>query len=279
MTFILLSFFPACSPKPAQRVLTPKDGAEKRAVSPTLVLPTSTKAPPRPAPTEDLSKKRIITCPIDPEDWSLGSGYGTNYRPIQPACVYAGLERTVAWVLAMRSGYSWDRATRELGFLAMPVARIDQAEYVSQFQGEWWVDDDGKVAVAYGLRGCFRTEESPEDQAVVWGKEYPVVCVVAEDAINTRTVYASDGHVSSLPHDPIRTYLLFGYMGDNLWVWLKADEEPHVRIDEPERALDESAAVALLYDARFWDFQWLGSYMHLLGQPLPEVGQPMAQGD
>jgi hypothetical protein len=64
-----------------------------------------------------------------------------------------------------------------------------------------------------------------------------------------------------------------------LWVWLKADEEPHARIDEPECALDESAAVALLYDARPWDVQWLGSYMHLPGQPLPEVGQPMAQGD
>jgi hypothetical protein len=243
-------------------------------------LPTSTEAPlPTSAPTEDLSKKPLATCPIDPEDWSLGSGYGTNYRPIQPACVYAGLERTVAWVLAMRSGYSWDRATRELGFLAMPVARVDQAEYVSLFQGEWWIDEAGKVVVAYGLRGCFRVEESPNIQVSAWGGEYPVVCVVAEDAINTRTVFASDGNISSQPHDPIRSYLLFGYTGNNLWVWLKAEEELHTRLEKPEHALDESAAIALLYDARLWDARWMGSYMHLPGQPLPEGWQAVALGD
>ena len=67
-----------------------------------------------------------------------------------------------------------------------------------------------------------------------------MVCVVAEDA-NTYTVYALDGHIYTSPATPTRSYLLFGYVGDDLWVWLGTQESPKVQIDDPGLAADERA--------------------------------------
>ena len=234
----------------------------------TATLPPIGDTPPTPASTEVPGVERI-SCPDDPDGWSLKKGELNRYQPIQPACVYRGLERTIAWMLAMRSGYRWNLAIALLGFEAMPVARLDQGEYVSRFEAEWWLDEEGQVAVAYGLRGCFRVEESANGQLGT----YPVVCLVVEDAVNTQTVYLSGDQVTVLPHEPTRSYLLFGYVGAGNWVWLQAEDNPREVINEPERALRESAALAALYDARYWDALWLGSYMGLPARPLPEGWQ------
>jgi hypothetical protein len=71
-----------------------------------------------PFPTsEPPVEKHPLICPTDPADWSLADAtIHMNYKTIQPACVYAGLERTIAWALALRSGYSRAEAAQILGF-------------------------------------------------------------------------------------------------------------------------------------------------------------------
>lgn len=236
--------------------------------TPTATHPPVSGTAPTPASTEIPGEKHM-PCPQDPDMWSLKRDQLNSYQPIQPACVYSGLERTVAWMLAMRSGYPWNLAIALLDFEAMPVARLDQGEYVSRFEAEWWLDEEGQVAVSYGLRGCFRVKDPADGQLGT----YPVVCLVVEDAANTRTVYLSGGQMNSLRHEPTRSYLLFGYVGAGKWVWLQAEDNPREMLYEPERALRESAALATLYDARFWDAHWLGSYMGLPARPLPEGWQ------
>jgi hypothetical protein len=56
-------------------------------------------------------------CPTDPGDWGFSPTYSSQtFSVIQPACVYQGLEKTIAWALAVREGYSRADATQLLGF-------------------------------------------------------------------------------------------------------------------------------------------------------------------
>jgi hypothetical protein len=240
--------------------------------------------------TEPVESHKPVTCPTDPADWSLADVFmQSNYKTIQPACVYAGLERTVAWALAVRSGYSRGEATKALGFDEMPMARLDQVAIQTNANGpmdvpvsfippnpdftEWRVDEDGQVAVTYGLRGCFRTSTQVGNRVEVWGGDYPVVCMVAEDAENTYTVYALDDHIYTAPATPMRSFLLFGYLEEQGWVWLGTQTEPKHEIDDPEAFANERQTMAVLYDSRLWDSRWLMDSFNLYGQPLPEDWQ------
>jgi hypothetical protein len=104
----------------------------------------------------------------------------------------------------------------------------------------------------------------------IWGGDYPVVCVVAEDAENTYTVYELDDYIYTSPATPTRSYLLFGYLENNLWIWLGTQESPKIQIDNPGLAADERATLAALFDSRPWDTRWLETYMGMFPQPLPE---------
>jgi hypothetical protein len=213
----------------------------------------------------------------------------SNYKTIQPACVYAGLERTIAWALAVRSGYSRGEATQALDFEEMPMARLDQVTIQTNTNGpmevpvsfipptpdftEWRVNEDGQVSVTYGLRGCFRTSTQVGNRVDVWGGDYPVVCMVAEDAENAYTVYALDGHVYTAPAAPMRSFLLFGYLEEQGWVWLGTQTEPKHEIDDPEAFANERQTITVLYDSRLWDSRWLMDSFNLYVQPLPEGWQ------
>jgi len=107
----------------------------------------------------------------------------------------------------------------------------------------------------------------------VWGGAYPVVCVVPEDAENTSTVYELDGHIYTAPSIPTRSYLLYGYAGNDLWVWLGTQESPKTRIDDPGLSANERETVAVLFDSRPWDERWLETYMGMVMKPLPENWQ------
>jgi hypothetical protein len=192
-------------------------------------------------------------------------------------------------VLAVRSGYSRAEAAQILDFDDFPMTRLDQVTIQTETKGlqdgtvsfipphpdltEWRVDERGNAAIAYGLRGCFRTSSVVGNRLEVWGGDYPVVCVVAEDAENTYTVYALDRHIYTSPATPTRSYLLFGYAGDDLWVWLGTQESPKVQIDDPGQSANERATVAALFDSRPWDVGWLETYMGMAPQPLPENWQ------
>ena len=224
-------------------------------------------------------------CPNDPEQWSLAEPViPQNYKIIQPACVYEGLEKTVAWALAIRNGYSRAEATRTLGFEEMPMQRLDQVTILADAGPldvpvsfippdpdftEWRVNARGESSVTYALRGCFRTSSIKGNRLETWGGEYPVICVVIEDAENTNVVYQLGEHIYTLPAIPTRSFLLFGYSGDGLWNWLGTQSDPKVEIDVPGKFANDRLTIATLYDSRPWDMRWLKMQYGLRAKDIP----------
>lgn len=250
-------------------------------------LPTQT---PSAAPIQ-VAGQEALACPTDADDWSFNPTYvSETYQLIQPACVYQGLERTIAWVLAVREGYSRAEATRELGFAHMPMRQMQ--EVVLPVDGspmavpvsfiptnphftEWRLTDEGGPAVTYALRGCFRTSTVVGNRVQTWGGDYPVICLVVEDAENTHIVYSLYDHYYTTSATPMRSYLLFGYLGEQEWVWLGTQTEPHQVIHDRPANARERLAVATLYDSRPWDADWLRMTYGLMMMPPPAHWETM----
>ena len=246
----------------------------------------ATQADQQPVDLQAPANESSAACPTDPARWSLSDVViSQNYKTIQPACVYEGLARTVAWALAAREGYSRSEATTQLGFEAIPMRQLDRVTVLTDTQGpmevpvgfipphpgftEWRVDDQGRPAVTYGLRGCFRTSSVVGNRAEVWGGEYPVICVVAEDSQATHVIYDLEGHQYTSPATPMRSFLLFGYVSDGLWAWLGTRADPQVPITDAAKSSRELLTVATLFDSQPWDAQWLSNLYDMEMQALP----------
>jgi hypothetical protein len=230
-------------------------------------------------------------CPTDSSDWSLVPTYtSTSYNLIQPACVYQGLEHTISWALAVREGYSRAQATEELGFSEMPMRELEEVTIPSEDGRmavpvsfipsnpnftEWRLTDEGKPAVTYALRGCFRTSTIAGNQVEVWNGDYPVVCLVIEDAENSHILYSLYDHYYNAEATPMRSFLLFGYLGDGEWVWLGTQQEPKQQITNPQAAASERLTFATLYDSQPWDANWLRNTYGLIMAPPPQGWQGM----
>lgn len=231
-------------------------------------------------------------CPTDPEDWGFSPTYSSQtYSVIQPACVYQGLEKTIAWALAVRGGYSRAEATQLLGFSEMPMRRLNQLTIPYDGRGlgdvpvsfippnpnltEWRLNANSEAAVTYALRGCFRTSTVEGNRVEIWGGDYPVICLVVEDAENTHIVYSLDGHAYTTSATPMRSFLLFGYLEDGLWVWLGTQDDPKHEITDPAIFASERLTIATMYDSQPWDAKWLKAYYHLDMQAPPENWQSL----
>lgn len=246
----------------------------------------------KPTATMQSDHETSYGCPTDPAEWSLTPTYASQtYNVIQPACVYQGLEKTIAWALAVREGYSRAEAAEQLGFANMPMRKLDEVVIPADAEGltavpvsfippnpdftEWRLNDSGEPAVTYALRGCFRTSTVVGNRVEIWGGDYPIICLVVEDAENTQIVYSLDGHIYTSTATPIRSFLLFGYLEDGLWAWLGTREDPKHEITDPESFANERLTIATMYDSRPWDAEWLRDFYHLDMQPLPENWQTM----
>lgn len=236
-------------------------------------------------------KSTALPCPVLSEQWSLSDPViEQNYKVIQPACVYDGLAHTVAWALAVRNGYSREQARQLLGFSELPMRQMDHVAIPSGDTNrpqdvavsfipptldfiEWRVGEDGKPAVAYGLRGCFRTSNVVGNKVEIWGGDYPVICVVVEDAENTHIVYHLGEHTFTNDALPTRSFLLFGYVGDGYWVWLGTEDNPKITITDFAETDNERLTMALLFDSQPWDMHWLLNRYGLTQQPLPDGWQ------
>lgn len=179
---------------------------------------------------EQEAQSPEMGCPTDAAHWSLVPTYTSiNYNLIQPACVYQGLEHTIAWALAVREGYSRARATEELSFSEMPMRQLEEVHIPSEDGSttvpvsfipsnpnftEWRLTEEGKPAVTYALRGCFRPSTVVGNQLEIWGGEYPVICLVVEDAENSHILSSLYEHSFTADAIPMRSFLLFGYLGD-----------------------------------------------------------------
>ncbi|WKZ48548.1 MAG: hypothetical protein QY306_04145 [Anaerolineales bacterium] len=257
-----------------------------------VTLPTQTLEP---VATESIATNPsgatdVFGCPTDSSEWSLTpTMISDNYQVIQPACVYQGLEKTIAWALAVREGYSRAEATELLGFAEMPMKQMETVTIPKDADNlvdvpvsfipsnpefkEWRLNTNGKAAVSYALRGCFETSSVKGNRVEIWGGEYPVICLVVEDAENTHILYALNDHMFISTATPMRSFLLFGYLGNGQWVWLGTQTEPKLEITDAEENASDRLTVATLYDSHLWDPKWLSTTYHLDMQALPENWQ------
>ncbi|MFT3892747.1 MAG: hypothetical protein QM730_14040 [Anaerolineales bacterium] len=228
--------------------------------SPIVIMPEPTQEPTS-TPQPILSYEP--GCPKDTAHWSLADTVlPDRYEIIQPACVYEGLERTIAWALAVRNGYSRAEATQALGFTEMPMKQLQQVTILSETQSvmdvpvsfipsnpdftEWHVDAYGNPSTVYALRGCFRTSTVAGNQVEMWGGEYPVICVVIEDALHSQVVYQLGDHLYTSSAVPTRSFLLFGYAGEGAWLWLGTQTDPKLEINNVEQFARDRLTTATL---------------------------------
>lgn len=263
-----------------------------RAVPEVVSLPTQTMEPAATEPIATISSDGVDStgCPTDSTEWYLTpTTISDNYQVIQPACVYQGLEKTIAWALAVREGYSRAEAAALLGFDEMPMRQMDTVTIPKDAHElvdvpvsfippnpdfkEWRLSANGKAAVTYALRGCFETASVKGNRVEIWGGEYPVICLVVEDAENTRILYSLDDHMYMSEATPMRSFLLVGYTGNGQWVWLGTQAEPKLEIVNPAQNASDRLTVATLYDSQPWDANWLSNAYRLDMQLLPEGWQ------
>jgi hypothetical protein len=135
---------------------------------------------------------------------------------------------------------------------------------------EWRIDAAGGPAVTYALRGCFKTSTVVGNRVEVWGGEYPVICILVEDAENAHILYSLNGHSYSSTATPMRSFLLFGYLGNGDWAWLGTQSDPKLEIVDPDSNANDRLTIATLYHSQPWDAKWLERAYQMQMQPLPQ---------
>ncbi len=237
-------------------------------------------------------------CASNSAEWSLlDIPLSENYKRISPACAYEGLERTVAWVLAIHEGYSRAEAAEALGFDAIPMeTQISSIQMLTDRDGpipidlltipalpdlrQWSIDRNRKPATSMILRGCFRTETVTGNEHDDWGDGFDLICVVSQDTetaygimqLGEKTFTGGDGSLSAS-----RTFLLFGYSeGEWLWLGWRADggrmSYAGVGLDVDLAASDREMMSSLL-GLPIWNAAWLEAVHGLEVQPIPDNWQ------
>ncbi len=231
-----------------------------------------------PIPTQaQPSTPTPFKCPIDPADWQFVEVFpGDNYRRIEPGCVYTGVAKTAAWMLAERMGYSKSEAAVLLEFsdlpwmpvpvkmaysnLEGPTARALVAEWPANPDFHFWqVDREGRPAVSISLRGCYRLDDS-------------AFCVLALDrepgsAINYLGAHAFASHAAHLP--ATRSFTLLEYRGNGAWNLLGQFSDAVIEIPEPDRLSEDRDQVSDRFGTDSWDADWLDDTFGLSMKPLP----------
>lgn len=230
------------------------------------------------------------TCPADPADWNfVDIQPGNNLKRLEPFCVHDNLAKAVAWALAAREGYTRAEAAQALGFAEMPLHRLSEVTILTDTRGplpmqvsftpthpdfaEWRVDAQGKPALAYALRGCFRASTVAGNKAELWNKDYPVICTLSEDSSGAQIVFNLDGRTATSEAKPTRSFVLFGYAGDGKWFWLGTQKEPKVGLETLPNYANEAAESARVNGEAVWNAAWLEETFGLGMKTLPENWQ------
>ena len=228
-------------------------------------------------------------CLTDPESWVLLDVYpGDNYKRMEPACVNEGLARTVAWHMLARSGYTKREAAELLGFRALPWQPTQSIKGLTNMKGPmvipldmewaphptyrtWAVDADGQPALAYSLRGCYRTRSIVGSEVEAWGPN-PVICVLAYDREPGWMVNELGEQrftIDLTTARPQRQFVLFGYSGET-WVLLGEPSDWQMAIEVPSAVWQEREGVTARYGTVPWDAAWLEATFGLGMYPMSD---------
>jgi hypothetical protein len=79
-----------------------------------------------------------------------------------------------------------------------------------------------------------------------------------------------NGHTYTSDAQPMRSFLLFGYLSDGTWIWLGTKDDPKLEITDPAANAHERLTIATMYDSQPWDSQWLLYRYHLMMQSAPQ---------
>lgn len=249
-------------------------------------------------------------CPPGPNAWQLVPiAQNDNFRRIAPACVYAGLARTVAWDLLRVMGYSAPEAAEALGFADLPWRPLPEITGMTNTQGPipialtnpgteeiqrlrhpgfraWIVSREGDPAVTFTLRGCYRTETVQGERVKSWGVAYPIVCVVTMDQ-GEWVFLELDPHRYATRSLSSRRFFMYGYAGEGEWVSLGYQLEPFVEIRLPgsgdppvlpltmelEQIEQDRKFASEVHGLLPWDAAWLEESFGLAMRPLPDNWQ------
>jgi hypothetical protein len=254
-------------------------------------------------PEPTIQTSAVDGCPKDPAQWNfVDVSPDSNYKRIEPACVYDNLARTVAWrILSSAYGYDIADAGNMLGFgsysLGGVVAPYHEFEelVVRPFQGEsvatiaplyppmdrglhfWEVGPNKEVLTAtHILQGCFPTYDVVGNQKqYIWDayemNSYEAVCQVAYDAQPGGWYIADYGEniVYSDVLESGRALMYFGYyQPEGTWYFLGLSNE-NTYTASPESLAAEYSLMQEWYGALVWDDAWFRSY-NIPAAPLPE---------
>jgi hypothetical protein len=250
---------------------------------PVLIDPVPT-ATLEPTPTPEL-------CPSDPKKWNFvpgtSSSPGDVMKRIEPACVYAGFNRAVAWILAIQNGYSRAEATQALALNAPPTQsdlgilkiQISSGTYLSALDliplqpdyTEWQIGVKGEASTYFTLQGCYRAIDVVVNEVRDWNPGYPVICTFFEDveAVNT-VMRLGDNMYSSPLKNATRYQVYLGYASkSSQWLWLGSDVNLYQVLDKDTLEKDRNN-FGSAYGGVVWDAAWLKSIYGLDLKPLPD---------
>jgi len=266
--------------RPVRRLLTPGSTPILRTVTPTAA-------------------QTAANCPGDSSDWDfVAVQSGSSLRRIDPPCVYRGLDKPIAWILAAHgAGYSNQDAVDRLAFTELPFddhqgaldllpdvgdkpVTLAMAWFPLQkdFQ-EWYAAGGSVISEVFVLNGCYRTYDLiGNGERLYWSPQYQTssytaICEVAEDRPDGWIVSRLGGSVYSTPASSRRLLAEFGYDDRpeyHSWYFLGYSNYlpvPAGQLGSSETALQQELSSPL------WDLAWLSQTYGLGAQALPSGWQ------
>jgi hypothetical protein len=270
--------------------------AQIKATPRPILAPTFTPTPALPTP-EPTSVNGSSGCPTDSADWNLVDVFqNNNYKRIDPACVYEGLNKPIAWILAAQgAGYTNPAVLHLLGYSGdppyannldkidllpvqgnKPVALTTSWPPLHKDYRDWFIVNDVVVSERITLDGCYRTSETVGNQTQYWSPQWAnsgasVICELAEDRLKGWDVAGLDGLIYSKPGSSATRCLAY-FVYDNRpeyrsWYFVGDGDTFNMTVAELERT---QSNIQKSYGSSIWDLAWLQRTYRLSPVPPPQ---------
>src|SRR5271157_2479364 len=273
-----------------------------------LLAPTSTPtlAPaPTVTPTVDAgatSTAVAAACPTDSTQWTFTPmADGLNYSRIDPPCVYHGMDKLIAWIMAFNtmgwdsqtalnsSNFSfpknpWNNSQPEMDFLLVTGNKVyyfalTWFPFARHYQG-WYVVNNSVWGANFVVAGCYSTYNMVNGQKNYWSSQYAssvytAICMLSMDALAGWQVNQDNGRVYSRDYTSsggVRLPVMFGYDNvDHAW-YLFGFEGPGVYSSDENITSVETQDQAML-NSPLWNLDWIEKQYGMFPQALPDNWQ------